>query len=81
MNSWIATSEELPREGDAVLFVVERRCIVLCGTYAECTFKSRWSRYHPGDISEWRRLDADVAERVHHETAPRESGRISARAA
>jgi hypothetical protein len=60
MNSWIATSDELPHEGDAVWFVVEQRCIVLCGTYADCTFKSRWSRYHPGDVSEWCRPDADV---------------------
>lgn len=61
MNSWIATSDELPQEGDAVLFVVEQRCIVLCGIYADCTFKSRWSSYHPGDISEWRRLDVDAS--------------------
>ncbi|MBO9662857.1 hypothetical protein [Dokdonella sp.] len=81
MNSWIATSAELPQEGDTVLFVVERRCIVLCGIYAECTFKSRWSRYHPGEVSEWCRLDADAAERVYHETARRKSAHIGARAA
>jgi hypothetical protein len=76
MNSWIATSDELPHDGDAVLFVVEHRCIVLCGIYADCTFKSRWSRYHPGDISEWRRIDVDAAER-----SPGEAARIHAESA
>lgn len=81
MNSWIATSEELPQEGDAVLFVVEHRCIVLCGIYADCTFKSRWSCYHPGDISEWRRLDIDASKHLHEQTPLPGEERTRARAA
>lgn len=81
MNSWIATSDELPQDGDAVLFVVEHRCIVLCGIYADCTFKSRWSRYHPGDISEWRHIDVDASERAACEPAKVPDQSVRARAA
>lgn len=64
MNPWIATADALPQDGDSVLFIVEQRCLVLCGVYADCTFKSRWSSHSPGDISEWRRLDIDVTKRI-----------------
>ena len=57
MNPWIATSNRLPSEGDALLFVVEQRDIVLCGTYSSCMFKSRWSCHSPADVTEWRLLD------------------------
>jgi hypothetical protein len=57
MTSWIATSKRLPQEGDALLFVIEHRNIVLCGIYSACMFKSRWSCYSPADISEWKLLD------------------------
>ena len=57
MNPWIATSDKLPKDGDAVLFVVEHRDIVLCGIYSSCMFKSRWSCYSPADVAEWRLLD------------------------
>lgn len=60
MNPWISTSRTLPKDGDAVLFVVEQRCLALRGVYSGCTFKSRWSCYSPGDISEWRKIDADM---------------------
>jgi len=60
MHPWIATSEALPHEGDAVLFVVEHREIVLGGIYTACTFKSRWSCYSPGDVCEWRKLDVEA---------------------
>jgi hypothetical protein len=61
MTQWIATSRKLPREGDALLFVIEYRNIVLRGNYTGCMFKSRWSRYSPVDVSEWRPLDIGAA--------------------
>lgn len=64
MASWIATSNKLPREGDALLFVVEHRNIVLCGIYSACMFKSRWSYYSPTDVSEWKLLDIGSAAKL-----------------
>lgn len=83
MNPWIATSDRLPRPGEAVLFVVEQRCIVLRGVYADCVFKSRWSRYSPGDISEWRRLGIDSPAHVCNDPGrtARTDGPVNARAA
>lgn len=83
MNPWIATSDRLPRAGEAVLFVVEQRCIVLRGVYADCVFKSRWSRYSPGDISEWCRVGIDAAAHVCNDPdqPPRTKGLATARAA
>lgn len=57
MNPWIATSDKLPREGDAVRFVVEQHGIHLSGLYVSCVFKSRWSCHSPADVSTWQRLD------------------------
>lgn len=78
MNSWIATADALPQDGDAVLFAVEHRCIVLRGVYADCTFKSRWSCYSPGDVSEWCRLDVDASRRIHSAAAPAHPPRFDA---
>jgi hypothetical protein len=65
MTPWIATSSRLPKEGDALLFVIEHRNIVLCGIYSACMFKSRWSCYSPADISEWKLLDIGAAAQAH----------------
>jgi|GEM_PF-3192628 hypothetical protein len=82
MNPWIATSQSLPQDGDAVLFVVEHRGIVLCGIYTSCTFKSRWSCYSPGDVSEWRRLDVGATGSVYNGSPSGEAAeRPAARAA
>ena len=81
MNPWIATSAALPREGEAVLFVVERRDIVLCGIYDACTFKSRWSRYSPDDVCEWRRLDAEATGSVYNDDPAGRTAPPAARAA
>lgn len=69
MNPWIATSNQIPQEGDALLFVVEQRDIVLCGTYSSCMFKSRWSCYSPAEVTEWRLLDVCTAEHVQFQDA------------
>ncbi|HEY0180069.1 MAG TPA: hypothetical protein VGC30_10620 [Dokdonella sp.] len=60
MSSWIATATALPKEGDAVQFVIEERDILLAGIYESCTFRSRWSLHSPGEVSAWRKLDADA---------------------
>lgn len=80
MSSWIATSQALPREGDAVLFVIEHRDIVLCGIYAACTFKSRWSCYSPGDVCEWRRLGVEETGSVYNEWPAATAERSAAQA-
>ena len=61
MNEWIATATALPRHGDCVDFVVERRGAVLQGRFENSAFISRWSCYSPADISEWRMIAADPA--------------------
>jgi hypothetical protein len=70
MASWIATSHKLPQEGDALLFVIEHRNIVLCGIYSACMFMSRWSCYSPADVSEWRLLDIGAAGQISVRQGP-----------
>lgn len=61
MNEWIATAQALPRNGDTVEFVVERRATAIQGRFENSAFLSRWSCYSPADISEWRIIAANPA--------------------
>jgi hypothetical protein len=64
MNEWIATAQALPRHGDTVEFVVERRATAIQGRFENSAFLSRWSCYSPADISEWRMIAANPAMRT-----------------
>lgn len=81
MNPWIATSNQLPQEGQPLLFVVEQRDIVLCGTYSSCMFKSRWSCYSPADVTEWRLLDVCMTGHDQRQDACSQNVQAATRAA
>ncbi len=58
----------LPREGQPVDFVLDGRDIPIHGTYAERTFRSRWSGYEIESVRAWRYADADSPVATVHET-------------
>jgi|GEM_PF-4274088 hypothetical protein len=53
-NLWTSTTEALPEDGHVVQFVLDYRDIAMTGIYSRREFSSRWSRYAPASISEWR---------------------------
>lgn len=57
-SDWIATAHALPPEGQSVEFVLEYRDIAMRGVYRERVFRTRWSRYEPAAIREWRCVDS-----------------------
>ena len=57
MKSWVATARALPEHDAIVQFVVDRRHIVLTGTYDGGIFKSRWSDHPAATVCKWRVLD------------------------
>lgn len=59
MSSQVFTKPTgLPREGQPVEFVLDGRDVPINGTYAEHTFRSRWSGYEIGSVRAWRYADA-----------------------
>ena len=60
-SDWISSADALPQEGQVVEFVLEYRDIAMRGVYRECVFRTRWSRYEPTAICEWRRVDSICA--------------------
>jgi hypothetical protein len=57
MRSWVATARALPEYDAIVQFVIDRRHIVLTGTYDGRIFKSRWSDHSAATVCKWRVLD------------------------
>jgi hypothetical protein len=57
-GDWISSADALPQEGQVVEFVLEYRDIAMTGVYQEQVFRTRWSRYEPASICEWRRVEA-----------------------
>ena len=51
---WIRSSTALPRDGQPIEFVLDYRDIAIEGTYAERTFRSRWSTYDIERVGVWR---------------------------
>ena len=58
---WVTRSAELPHEGQPVEFVLEGRDVAIDGTYAEQTFRSRWSGYAVERVHSWRSADLNSA--------------------
>ena len=56
-NEWVPSAHALPQEGQAVEFVLEYRDIAMRGIFRERVFRTRWSRYEPTAICEWRYVD------------------------
>ena len=56
-NDWVSSAQALPQEGHAVEFVLDYRDIAMRGTFREHVFRTRWSRYAPAAICEWRYIE------------------------
>ena len=54
MYDWITTACALPADGDTVEFVLDERECPMRGIYALGRFESRWTRYAPTDVRQWR---------------------------
>ncbi len=60
-SDWIASTQALPRDGQHVEFVLEYRDIAMRGIFRERAFRTRWSRYEPASICEWRCVNPTFA--------------------
>lgn len=56
-SEWIASSTALPPDGEPVEFVLDGRAVAMDGTYAQQTFKSRWTGYDIQRVRTWRSVD------------------------
>lgn len=54
--NWINTALALPNDGMPVEFVLDGRECPMHGNYVLGYFESRWARYEPECVREWRRL-------------------------
>jgi len=54
---WVPCSDSLPRDGDAIRFLLDSRDASLDGTYAGGAFRSRWNEYDVGRVRSWRTMD------------------------
>lgn len=57
MMHWVPCSDSLPRDGDAIRFLLDSRDASIDGTYARGAFRSRWNEYDVGRVRSWRTLD------------------------
>jgi len=55
---WVASSAELPHEGEPVEFLLDGRDVAMDGTYVHQIFRSHWSDYDVGRVRNWRLVDA-----------------------
>jgi len=55
---WVASSAELPREGEPIEFLLDGRDIAMDGTYSGQLFRSHWTGYEVGRVRNWRLSDA-----------------------
>jgi len=51
---WVASSAELPHEGQPVEFLLDGRDVAMGGTYIGQTFRSHWTEYDVGRVRNWR---------------------------
>lgn len=67
----VIKSVALPHEGEQVEFVLEGREVPMVGTYAQQTFRSRWSDYDVARVRTWRSAGAhfDAATSAHQQGA------------
>ena len=56
----VCDSRGLPQEGQSVEFILDGRDISMVGTYAEQTFRSRWSAYDVKRVRSWRSADQEA---------------------
>jgi len=55
---WVASSAELPQQGQTVEFLLDGRDVAMDGTYVHQIFRSHWSDYNVGRVRNWRLADA-----------------------
>lgn len=53
-DDWIPTASGLPSEGNVVDFVLDARFHPIRGTYLLGHFESRWAKYAPPNVRQWR---------------------------
>lgn len=56
-TNWIATTEALPKDDEAVRFLTERHSIWMAGKYRCGYFESHWGTYDAGTVSCWHALE------------------------
>jgi hypothetical protein len=55
MNTdWYCSSNELPREGQQIEFVLDHRNVAMQGTYHHYVFQSHWAEYAIERVRSWR---------------------------
>jgi len=60
-RDWIPSAQALPQDGQSVEFVLEYRDIAMRGIFSGSVFRTRWSRYEPAAICEWRYVESMFA--------------------
>jgi len=60
-ESTFAHSAGLPQEGQLVEFALDGRAVMINGTYAGRTFRSRWSGYEMDRVFTWRPANGGMA--------------------
>ena len=58
---WIAGSSALPREGQEVEFMLDRRDVAMAGSYVQRIFKTRWTAYEAERVCVWRSAESNGA--------------------
>lgn len=52
-KKWISTADQLPDDGDAVNFLIDRHRVWMSGTYRYGYFESHWGTYDAGTVKHW----------------------------
>lgn len=52
-SQWIATRDDLPKNGQAVNFLVDQHEVSLEGTYEDGAFCSRWAKHDAARVRSW----------------------------
>ncbi len=60
-DDWTPTASGLPREGNVVEFVLDTRFHPIRGTYLLGHFESRWAKYAPPNVRQWRTVSLTSA--------------------
>jgi hypothetical protein len=53
---WINRSNQLPREGQQIEFILDQRSVAMHGAYNGQAFHTRWAEYASERVQSWRNV-------------------------